>query len=102
MVYNSEARSTQGDQEFHEETLEMLELHHANGGRPDDYVVQSWYTWPEVLLPDSQAYSFTYLAKAFANRINAFGTSTPVNEVLFQTSFETNALGLIATNNVAW
>ena len=60
LIYNSEAPNTEGAQEFHEDSMRMLQMHRTMGGFPDEFIVQSWHTFPEELFPDNEPYSFKW------------------------------------------
>jgi hypothetical protein len=59
LIYNSDAGGQAGDQEFHDQTLAALQAFKNVGGNPDDFIVQSWYPHPSVMVPEYQLYTFT-------------------------------------------
>ncbi len=46
----------------------MLDRYVAAGGKPDRYIIQSWYAYPKTILPETAPYSPTALVTAVANR----------------------------------
>lgn len=65
-------------QAFSEDSLNYLDAYLAIGGKPDRFVVQSWYPYPEELLPESKPYTGTWLAAHFIERLREIQTGTPV------------------------
>ena len=63
LIYNSEAGGTAGDEPFHDQALAALRAYQAAGGNPDDLLLQSWYPYPDVMVPEDQANTFTNTAK---------------------------------------
>ena len=63
LIYNSDAGGNAGDQQFHDQTLAAFQAFHAAGGSPDDLIVQSWYPFPSVMVPEDQPYTFTNVMK---------------------------------------
>ena len=69
LICNTEARQRGSDREFYEQTLQSLQLYRAFGGRPDTFIVESWFEFPRRLLPESGTYTFTRLARDFATQV---------------------------------
>ncbi len=44
--------------------------HLKNGGNPDHIVIQNWGGYPSQLVPEDQQYTFTWLVKKVATRLN--------------------------------
>jgi alpha-L-fucosidase len=63
LIYNSEAGGTAGDEPFHDQALAALRAYQAAGGNPGDLLLQSWYPYPDVMVPEDQANTFTNTAK---------------------------------------
>ncbi len=63
---------------FAEDSLKYLDAYLAAGGKPDRFVVQSWYPHPEELLPESKPYTGTWLAARFIERLSEIRTGSPV------------------------
>ena len=63
---------------FSEDSLKYLDAYLAVGGKPDRFVVQSWYPHPEELLPESQAYTGTWLTARFIERLREIQIGSPV------------------------
>jgi hypothetical protein len=65
LIYNSDDGGNSGDQPFHDQTLAALQAFKDAGGHPDDLIVQSWYPFPSLMVPEDQPYTFTNVAKDF-------------------------------------
>jgi hypothetical protein len=63
---------------FAEDSLKYLDAYLAAGGRPDHFVVQSWYPHPDQLLPESEPYTGAWLAARFIERLREIHTGSPV------------------------
>jgi hypothetical protein len=63
LILNSSAGGTTGDQAFHDQTLESFSTFRDAGGRSDDILVQSWYPFPSMMVPEMQSFTFTNDAK---------------------------------------
>jgi len=63
---------------FSDDSLKYLDAYLAAGGKPDRFVVQSWYPHPEELLPESKPYTGTWLAARFVRRLREIQLGTPV------------------------
>jgi len=69
LIVNSEAGGKESDKRFLEDTLDMVARYRKAGGRPDRYLVQSWYEHPHKIVPDTEQYSMTALAKAVIGQL---------------------------------
>jgi hypothetical protein len=51
--------------DYYKDTLDYIKLYRRRGGKPDRYIIQSWYKHPiaEEVLPESGRSSFTALVK---------------------------------------
>ncbi len=51
--------------DYYRDTLDYIKLYRERGGKPDRYIIQSWYKHPiaEEVLPESKRPSFTSLVK---------------------------------------
>ena len=63
-IYNSARGGATSNELFYEDTVEHIRSHHAAGGRPDIRLVSSWYTYPDVVLPETTPHTFAYTALA--------------------------------------
>ena len=64
LIVNSEAGGKASDQAFYDGTLKMVEIYRGAVGRPTRLIVQSWYRFPQTIVPDSAPYSMTGLVRA--------------------------------------
>lgn len=62
---------------FSEDSLKYLDAYLAAGGKPDNFVVQSWYPHPKELLPESQAHSGSWLTARFIERLREIEKGSP-------------------------
>jgi hypothetical protein len=71
LIINSQTPGDISSQLYNKETLEYLELYRQRGGRPDRYIVESWYTHPKhsEVLPESSPDTFTGLVKEVIKRV---------------------------------
>jgi hypothetical protein len=72
-------------QAFAEDSLKYLDAYLAAGGRPDHFVVQSWYPHPDQLLPESEPYTGAWLAARFIERLREIHSGSPVAAALLKT-----------------
>ncbi len=77
LTANSEAGYTSA-KAFADDSLKYLDAYLAVGGKPDRFVVQSWYPHPQELLPESTPYTGTWLAARFVRRLREIQAGTPV------------------------
>ena len=63
-IYNSSRGGATSNALFHDDTVAYAEAHRAAGGRPDIRLVSSWYTYPDRVLPETDAHTFTHTALA--------------------------------------
>jgi len=65
LIVNSETPGVSGDdRRYAAETLEYMNAYRARGGRPDHWIVESWYPNPKRIAPESEAGTFGWLVKA--------------------------------------
>ena len=69
LIINSEAGGKASDRLFFEKTLDMVSRYRKAGGKPDRYFIQSWYKHPTKIVPESEPYSMTSLAKAILTQV---------------------------------
>ncbi len=71
LIVNSERGGQKSDALFAEETLKMTETYLKAGGRPDRWIVQSWYPHPERIVPETDPTTLTGLVKAVIERVRS-------------------------------
>jgi len=76
LIINSEKGGKTSDREFYERTLKMLDAYIQAGGKPTRYIVQSWYRFPETIVPETAPYSMTALVKAVLERLDVAAEPT--------------------------
>jgi len=74
LIVNSERGGMQSDALFAEETLKMVDAYLKAGGRPDRWIVQSWYPYPKRVLPETDPTTLTGLVKAVMERVRRQGS----------------------------
>ncbi|NOY79648.1 MAG: hypothetical protein GXP31_01455 [Kiritimatiellaeota bacterium] len=77
LIINSEKGGKTSDRAFYERTLRMLDAYVRVGGKPTRYIVQSWYKFPETIVPETAPYSMTALVKAVMEKLAAAGPPRP-------------------------
>ena len=65
-------------QAFCEDSLKYLDAYLAAGGKPDNFVVQSWYPHPKELLPETKPYTGAWLTARFIERLREIQRGSPV------------------------
>lgn len=73
LIVNSERGGQTSDALFAQETLDMVDTYLAAGGRPDRWIVQSWYPHPLRMVPETDATTMTGLVKAVIERVKVAG-----------------------------
>jgi hypothetical protein len=68
LVTNSETGYLSAEA-FAQDTLKFLDTYLANGGRPDHFVIQSWYPHPQELLPESDPEKCAWLSARYIERL---------------------------------
>ena len=66
LIVNSERGGQASNQMFYEDTLRMVKMYKAAGGRPDRYIIQSWYPHPDHVTPQAGPHGMLALAAAVA------------------------------------
>jgi creatinine amidohydrolase len=69
LIVNSERGGHESDERFCRETLQMVDLYRKAGGRPTRWFVQSWYSHPEQIVPETSPHSMTALVKAVIEQV---------------------------------
>jgi hypothetical protein len=77
MVTNSETGYLSAEA-FSEDSLKYLDAYLAAGGKPDNFVVQSWYPHPKELLPEGKPYTGAWLTARFIERLREIERGSPV------------------------
>jgi hypothetical protein len=70
LIINSQEGGNTSDEMFYKRTLKMLDVYMQAGGKPDRYIIQSWYPYPEAIAPETEAYSMTALVKAVIQKLH--------------------------------
>lgn len=70
LIINSQEGGETSDKMFYERTLKMLDVYVQAGGKPERYIIQSWYSYPETIAPETKAYSMTALVKAAMQKLH--------------------------------
>lgn len=70
LIVNSERGGQASDELFYRETLQMVDTYRKAGGRPTRWFVQSWYPYPNQILPETAPHSMTTLVKAVIERVS--------------------------------
>ncbi len=76
LIVNSERGGQESDERFCRETLQMVDLYRQAGGQPTRWFVQSWYSHPEQMVPETAPHSMTALVKAVLEQVGP-GAATP-------------------------
>lgn len=69
LIINSEQGGMTSDKAFYENTLKYLDAYRAAGGKPDIYIVESWYKYPIAVTPETKPYSMTALVKKIIEKV---------------------------------
>jgi hypothetical protein len=59
IIFNDQGGGETSSAEFRAQTLAMLSEYLRDSGRPNGYVVQSWFKYPDHVLPESDPNSYT-------------------------------------------
>ena len=71
------------DMRYHDRSLEYLEYWQSVGGRPDQYVVESWYDGPFTLFPETKPGTFSNLARDVIRRLKGIDDDGSLMKVSF-------------------
>jgi len=77
LIVNSEYGGATSNQAFAERSLEYLDLYHRKGGRPDRYILEGWFQYPDQLGPDTQPFTLSHTVTEFAQRIGMRSMEQP-------------------------
>jgi len=71
LIFNSDRGGGTSAELFCKESLAFIDLYHQRGGRPDRYILQSWYTHPtrDEIVPESSPNTFTNLIKTVIKKV---------------------------------
>lgn len=64
-------------QAFSDDSIKYLDAYLAAGGKPDNFVVQSWYPHPKELLPEKKLYTGSWLTARFIERLREIEKGSP-------------------------
>ena len=59
LIYNSATGGATSNEMFHDDTVAFVAEYQAAGGNPAIRHVESWYTYPDILLPETEDYTLT-------------------------------------------
>jgi hypothetical protein len=65
IIVNSQTGGESSNKKYYQETLEYLKIIDEDGFNPDFVNVESWYTYPDRLFPETGHYTFMHLLKDF-------------------------------------
>ncbi|WP_436714503.1 hypothetical protein U8335_15635 [Roseiconus lacunae] len=71
LIVNSEYGGATSNEAFAKRSLEYLHRYHEHGGRPDRYVLEGWYQYPNRVAPDTEMHTLSHTALEFDRQINA-------------------------------
>jgi len=80
LIVNTERGGTESDERFCRETLEMVDTYLRAGGRPTRWIVQTWYPYPKRIVPESEDFTMTALAKGVIEKVRAAYPNTGIGE----------------------
>jgi len=80
LIVNTERGGTESDERFYRETLEMVDTYLRAGGRPTRWIVQTWYPYPKRIVPESEGFTMTALAKGVIEKVRAAYPNTGIEE----------------------
>ncbi len=69
MIINDEEGGGESDAAFREGTLAFLDLFMETGPAPTRYIIQSWYVYPEAVVPETNPDSMTGLVRESIRRV---------------------------------
>jgi hypothetical protein len=69
LIVNCQDGGKDSDALFSRNTLTYVDLYRNAGGRPDRYIVQSWYDHPKCIVPDTEPGSMTHLVAEIIRRV---------------------------------
>ena len=71
LVINDSTAGTRSQVELNSASLALLDLYQQRGGRPNRYIVQSWYAHPtaDEVLPETNPNTLTGLVRAVIERV---------------------------------
>ena len=63
LIYNSGRGGSTSNQLFYEDSVAFAAAYQAAGGRPDIAIVESWYEFPDLTLPETEPYTHMNTAR---------------------------------------
>jgi hypothetical protein len=78
LIINAEESGGANMAQYCKDTLAFQEMYTARGGRPDRWIVQSWYTHPlrDKVVPESKPHTFTWLVKEVIRKTKSIDEGT--------------------------
>jgi hypothetical protein len=73
MIINSEGGGNATPEVFYKRTLAFLDEYHRAGGTPDRILIQTWYRWPEKIVPEIEPFTLTHLVKTVMEKMETEG-----------------------------
>lgn len=61
------------DKNYSLNSLQSMRTHQQEGGRPDSFLFESWYDGPYTMVPETQAYTMTWMVKQAILYIKGIG-----------------------------
>ncbi|MCL5270908.1 MAG: hypothetical protein M1457_10265 [bacterium] len=61
LIVNSQRGGARDPKLYSEDTLAYIDLYRAAGGKPDVWLVESWYRYPRRVVPETEPYTMTNL-----------------------------------------
>ncbi|MBI4084309.1 MAG: hypothetical protein HY431_00205, partial [Candidatus Levybacteria bacterium] len=71
VTYTSSKGGMASSKAWQENVLKAYREYYAAGGRPDDLLIMSWYTYPRYNLPEKEPYTFMNTVLIFARLIES-------------------------------
>lgn len=72
-IYNDNKGGNTSNELFYTNTLKAYDEYHSVGGDPDYMIVQSWYKYPNIILPEDEPYTFMNLVRDFISKVREKG-----------------------------
>lgn len=72
LIINDQAGGYTSNEAFYHETIKFYDAYTAAGGSPTRYIIESWYKYPDIVVPEDSGYSLTALTKAIIERVRNY------------------------------
>ncbi len=69
LIVNDQESGGLSPEAYHHATLAFVDAYRRVGGRPDRYLVESWYQYPDQVEPEEGAYTLAALGRAVLDRL---------------------------------